>query len=127
MDAHDRLRDALGGVGCTACGAAVDADRILVLAERDDLVFIEVRCGSCGSETLGLVVLGLDDDGATNASLDVALPGEWGPGDEARLASSAPLDATDVERMHAFLAGYRGDLRSLIEPPANGRGLGTSS
>src|SRR4051812_673749 len=114
MDAHDRLRDALGGVGCTACGAAVDADRILVLAERDDLVFIEVRCGSCGSETLGLVVLGLDDDGATNASLDVALPGEWGPGDEARLASSAPLDATDVGRGHPVLAGEPGGPRGLL-------------
>src|SRR4051812_49752970 len=117
MDAHDRLRDALGGVGCTACGAAVDADRILVLAERDDLVFIEVRCGSCGSETLGLVVLGLDDDGATNASLDVALPGEWGPGGEAGLAAPAPLDAPGGERKGAFLGGEGGRSPGPLQPP----------
>ena len=55
MDPRDRIRETLAGVGCTACGVPVPAERILVLAEREDLVFVEVRCAMCGSEALGLV------------------------------------------------------------------------
>ena len=62
MDPRDHLRDSLAGVGCTACGAGVPADRIDVLAERDDLVFVQFRCVACGSEALGLVVLEDEDD-----------------------------------------------------------------
>jgi hypothetical protein len=114
MGPHDRLRALLGGVGCTACGAAVPADRIEVLAERESLAFVEFRCAACGSEALGLVVLEPDDDGALTPVSDVARYGEFGPADEVRLAGRPPIDGDDVAVMHAFLAAYQGDLRSLL-------------
>ena len=112
MDPRDRLRDSLAGVGCTACGASVPADRIRILAERDDLTFVEFRCAGCGSEALGLVVLSGDDGEPVT---DVARYGEFGADDEARLTGPA-LDVDDVRRMRTFLDGWQGALRTLVDP-----------
>jgi hypothetical protein len=116
MDPHERLPELLGGAGCTVCGAAVPAERIVVLAAREDLAFVELRCRRCGSAALTLVVL--EDDSSTGAGRPVieATPyGEFGPADEARLADGRPIDADDVLGMHAFLRTYRGDLRGLVD------------
>jgi hypothetical protein len=114
MDPRDRLRDSLAGVGCTACGARVPADRIDVLAEREDLAFVQFRCASCGSSSLGLVVREDDAIGVTDAPrADTARYGEFDAADEARLTGPA-IDADDVRRMRAFLERYRGDLRTLV-------------
>jgi hypothetical protein len=118
MDPRDHLRDSLAGVGCTACGAGVPADRIEVLAERDDLVFVQFRCVACGSEALGLVVRGTDDTGAT-ATTDTARYGEFDAADEARLTGRA-IDAEDVRRVHTFLERYDGDLRTLVDGSSGG-------
>src|SRR6476619_2245955 len=124
MDPRDHLRDSLAGVGCTACGAGVPAERIDVLAERDDLVFVQFRCVACGSEALGLVVLEGEDDGPARAvSADTIRYGEFGAADDARFTGPA-IDEDDVRRMHSFLERHTGDLRSLIEGPG-GTGTGT--
>ena len=41
------------GVTCTACGASVPAEWIRILANRDDLAFVELDCAGCGSRALG--------------------------------------------------------------------------
>jgi hypothetical protein len=114
MDPRDRLRDSLAGAGCTACGSAVPAERIDVLAEREDLAFVQFRCPACTSESLGLVVR--DADAAAGATADTERCGEFGPADELRLTGPA-IDGDDVQRMHRFLEGYRGDLRTLLDAP----------
>jgi hypothetical protein len=120
MDPRDRLRDSLAGVGCTACGAGVPADRIDVLAEREDVAFVQFRCAACGSDALGLVVR---DDPADDPrpAADIARYGEFGPADELRLTGPA-IDGDDVAWMHTFLERYRGDLRTLVEPPGGSQG-----
>ena len=123
MDPRDHLRDSLAGAGCTACGAGVPADRIDVLAERDDLVFVQFRCVACGSEALGLVVLEDEDDGAPRTiTADTLRYGEFGAADEARFTGPA-IDEDDVRRMHTFLERHTGDLRSILEGPG-GTGTG---
>jgi hypothetical protein len=117
MDRHDRLRALLRGTSCTVCGDPLDANRIRLLAERDDLAFVELPCPSCGSTTLGMVTLRPSGE----AFLDVSHYGEFGPEDETRLAGGAPLDGDDVLEMHAFLEAYRGDLRSLLRERRSGR------
>ena len=42
MDPRDGLRPTLEDVACTACGAGVPADRLRILARRDDLTFVEI-------------------------------------------------------------------------------------
>jgi hypothetical protein len=100
MDRVDRLRQLLDGAACAVCDASVPADGIRVVAHRDDLVFAELRCEACGSVALGMV-----------SSADVAEPAPPGTSD------GPPITAGDVARMRDFLASYRGDVRTLVDPP----------
>jgi phage FluMu protein Com len=126
MDHRDRLRSSLAGVGCTACGSVLAADRIRVLAERDELAFVELRCPACRTATLGIVTgAGEDPDDTGARRLDVAPYGEFGPLDEARLAGGRRLGSDDVLAMHAFLAGFTGDLGRLLGDPSRDQ-AGTS-
>lgn len=111
MNGEVPLPELLAGVGCTACGAPVAAGRIAVLAQRDDLAFVEFRCEACGSTSLGLVVA---ERACGRPRSDIARYGEFGPEDELRLAAGRPIGADDVTRMRAFLATYHGDLQGLL-------------
>ena len=112
MDPRDRLRPLLAGVGCTVCGDLVPGDRIRLLAQRDDLAFVELACPGCASTTLGLLLA--SDDPAGGAVLDVAPYGEFSPGDEVRRVAAGPITTADVHAAREFLAGWRGDLASLV-------------
>jgi hypothetical protein len=112
MDPRDQLRPLLDGVGCAVCGSLVPADRIRILAYRDDLAFVELTCPGCGSTTLGM--LQAADDGSV--MLDVPAFGELTPADEARRTGSGPLTTDDVRAARAFLAAWEGDLVGLLQP-----------
>jgi hypothetical protein len=113
MDPRDQLRPLLDGVGCTVCGSLVPAERIRILAHRDDLAFVELSCPGCGSTTLGMLQSAADG----SVALDLAPFGELTPADEARRAGSGPITAGDVKAARAFLAGWEGDLVGLLRPP----------
>ncbi len=119
MDPRERLRPLLDGAGCTVCGITVPGERIRLLAHRDDLAFVDLSCPGCGSTTLGLLIAADDPDGP--AVLDVSLPGELSPADEARLAGSAPLTTADVRAARSFLAGWHGDLVRLLGVERDGQ------
>jgi hypothetical protein len=110
MDPRDRLRSLIAGVGCTICGHPLRADRIRILAQRDDLYFVELPCAGCEAATLGMVSVPDDAPG----SLDIAPRGELDAYDEARLAGRPAVSADDVADMREFLAGYRGDILHLL-------------
>jgi hypothetical protein len=103
MDRPDHLEQFLGGADCAACGSAVPGSRIHLLAERDDLVFAELGCPSCGSVSLAIVVRAAPTPDAPVAR-------------EAGATAGAPLGPDDVLDMHQFLASYRGDVRGLLPP-----------
>jgi hypothetical protein len=84
MDPRDRLRPALDGVACTACGASVPADRIRIVARRDALSVIESACPTCGSTAIDIT------------------------------SEPPPISDGDVAAMRDLLAGYRGDLHGLL-------------
>jgi hypothetical protein len=111
MDPRDGLPPLLDGVGCTVCGATVPGDRIRLLAQRDDLAFVELACPGCGSTTLGLVFA---SDGVPGGVLDGAPFGELTAEEEARRAGAGPITASDVRAARDFLAGFRGDLVDLL-------------
>jgi hypothetical protein len=105
MDPRDGP-DVIDGAECAACGRPVPAAATRVLAQREDLAFVELGCVACGSVSLAIRL------GSAG----------WGASDG--MAAGDPvlsIGADDVLDMHLFLAGYRGDLRGLVRRPAERR------
>ena len=101
MDPRTRPDD-LDGADCAVCRRPVPASRIRLLAERDDLVFAELDCPSCGSVGLSIIVL---SEGTAQA-LDDGSP-------------ASPIDENDVMAVRAFLEDYQGDVHALLGSPRN--------
>jgi hypothetical protein len=95
MDPLDHRLALPDGLRCTVCDERVPADRLRLLAWRDDLVFLQIDCGGCLSTTLGFVVGGATDDGPVQPE-------------------HPPISSDDVLDMHQFLATWRGDLSALL-------------
>lgn len=103
------MRLVLIGAGCAGCGRPYGVEGVRVLAQREEIAFVQFACSTCHTQTLALVT-GLDalvEEGAEPT--DDALPTGAGPAD------GSSISEADVRDMHAFLAGYRGDLRTLLE------------
>jgi hypothetical protein len=95
MDPLDHRLALPDGLRCTVCEERVPAERLRLLAWRDDLVFLQIDCGGCLSTTLGFVVGGAADDGSV-------------------APEPPPISSDDVLDMHQFLTTWRGDLTALI-------------
>jgi hypothetical protein len=119
MDPRDRLSPFASGVACAACGGLVSTDGIRILAQRDDLVFLELTCAGCRSESLGIVVggRGEDDDGWPVFDRPVGY-GEFATADAARFRNAPPIGATDLETARELLR--RGGLDGLIGRATDG-------
>jgi len=102
MDPLDHLTRRLDGHRCSVCEAIVPAERVKVLAWRDDLAFLQLDCGGCLSTTLGFVAA---PDGNAGRTPEPA----------------APITTDDVLDMHELLAAWRGDLAGLLSGSARGR------
>jgi hypothetical protein len=97
MDRRDRLGPRLADALCAACRAPVAANSLRLLARRDDLAFVEVACGACGSWGLAIVL------GPTGRTPE-------GPIDP----EAPPVSAADVRAVADFLADYRGGVDGLF-------------
>jgi hypothetical protein len=107
MDPRDRTPPFENGVDCAVCGRNVPAERIRILASRDDLTFVELTCEACRSESLGMI-LGGDADGASGG----AGYGEFLPADDARFRQALPIGVDDVIAVRRLLEA--GDLDALV-------------
>jgi hypothetical protein len=96
MDPLDHLKALPDGMPCSVCGERVPSDAIRLLAWRDGLAFLQLECAACLSTTLGFAVDGRPEDPAAFDS------------------SPTPITVDEVLDMHQFLAGWRGDLASLL-------------
>lgn len=115
MDSPDWLRTQLTSFTCPACGRRYRGSRMRLLAERDGLFFVDLDCSRCGSHTVAIVTVELDDSDVTIEVSDIALAedalehlGEELP------ERAAPVTADDVLEMHEFLVAYAGDVNSLL-------------
>lgn len=108
MDPRDPQRALPDGTTCTVCDEPVPADRIRLLACRDDLTFVHVECAGCGSTSLEFVVSGPEDQPAAAPAATTAFDGH-------PAASPPPISYADVRAMREFLDSYRGDARRLVE------------
>jgi hypothetical protein len=86
------------GAGCARCGRPYGAGGVVVLAQRDEIAFVQLMCATCRTQTLALVTgIGAMSDEAQDT------------------AEPAVISEDDVVEMRSFLAGYQGDLRTLLE------------
>src|SRR5262245_19726107 len=107
MDPRDRTSPFENGVDCAVCGRNVPAERIRILASRDDLTFVELTCAACRSESLGMIVGGETDGVASGTRY-----GEVLPADDARFREALPIGVDDVIAVRRLLE--RGDLDALV-------------
>jgi hypothetical protein len=114
---------ALLGAGCTKCGQPYTASGIRVLAQRDEVAFVELVCSTCQTQTMALVTGGTGGVGGSSTP-NQGILGHY-PSDEpddesqpqAEVAGPLAADAiseTDVLEMRSFLAGYGGDVHDLL-------------
>jgi hypothetical protein len=97
MDPREPAR--LDDVACGVCREPVAHDQARLLATREDLAVVELRCRVCASVTLGFVFTP-DIHDAIRAHSRPAAP---------------PVSADDVLDMHLHLEAWQGDLQSLVD------------
>ena len=117
MDPRDRLPPFANGVDCGVCGQLVPFERIRVLASRDDLMFVELDCAGCRSESLGIIVQSGGDSGSD------ARYGEFLPTDDARFREALPIGVDDIRTVRELLE--RGNLAAFVGPSRDARGGGS--
>lgn len=103
MGPQDHLRALQDGLDCTVCEERVPAERIRLLARRDDLLFLQIECRACHSTALGFIQ---DPDSGHPAGPEAA--------EAARRGDAPPVSADDVLDMHGFLERWNGDLVGLL-------------
>lgn len=106
----------LGSYACAACGQTYGQGRIRLLAEREDLFFVDLACAHCGSQAVAIVTVREDEDeGSVIQPGDVVLVDERGVPIERRpTPDGRAISADDVIMAHELLAGFRGDARALL-------------
>ena len=112
MDPRDRPRPLRDGASCTACGASVPTSEIRILAQRDDVAFVELDCPTCQSTTLALLIESADEAGAS--TLDVADDAADGHLRPIR-SIAGPITEGDVEALRRDLADWDGDLVGWLD------------
>ena len=117
MDGPDWLRTQLTSFTCPACGRRYRGSKIRLLAERDGLFFVDLDCARCGSHTVAIVTVEMDDTTASITEIsDLSLSTDEIPehlGEELPAAASL-VTADDVLEMHEFLAQFNGDISHLF-------------
>jgi hypothetical protein len=121
MDGPDWLRTQLTSFTCPACGRRYRGSKIRLLAERDGLFFVDLDCSRCGSHTVAIVTVEIDETSASITDIsDLGLSADALPehlGEELP-AGAALVTADDVLEMHEFLAAFRGDVDQLFRHAA---------
>ena len=117
MDGPDWLRTQLTSFTCPACGRRYRGSKIRLLAERDGLFFVDLDCARCGSHTVAIVTVEMDDTTASITEIsDLSLATDEIPehlGEELPAAASL-VTADDVLEMHEFLSPFNGDISHLF-------------
>ena len=117
MDGPDWLRTQLTSFTCPACGRRYRGSKIRLLAERDGLFFVDLDCARCGSHTVAIVTVEIDDATASITDIsDLTLSTDELP---IHLGEELPVGAAlvtpdDVLEMHEFLAAFDGNFGRLF-------------
>src|SRR5215210_1038587 len=107
MEGADWLRTQLTSFGCGSCGRPYRSRGIRILAQRDDLYFVDLTCRDCGAGAVAIVTIEIEGDEALLDAPDLE------PAVEAREPRPAVVPG-DVLAMHEFLRDFDGDFHALF-------------
>ena len=111
MDAESWLTSELASFGCAACGQAYGQGHIRLIAQREELFFVDLSCEHCGSQAVAIVTIQIDGDTATLDGGELVRVEESDP-DAA--PDGPPVSADDVLDIHGLLDDFEGDVHQLI-------------
>jgi hypothetical protein len=111
MDGADWLRTQLSTFNCSSCGRSYRPSQIRVLAQREELFFVRLSCRGCGTHSVAIVTIQVDD--ADAAHVDA---GELEATIEPVQREPA-VSGDDILEMHEFLRDFDGDFMSLFGKP----------
>ena len=108
MDAEGWLTSELASFTCGACGQAYGESHVRLIAQREELFFVDLSCRHCGSQAVAIVTIQIEET-----------PSQEEAGWEGAAVDDGPTPAPrvsvdDVIDMHRLLDGFRGDARELI-------------
>jgi len=111
MDAESWLTSELASFGCAACGQAYGQGHIRLIAQREELFFVDLSCDHCGSQAVAIVTIQVDGETATLEGGELVRVEE---DDLDAIAEGPPVSADDVLDIHDFLEGFQGDVHQLM-------------
>jgi len=111
MDAESWLTSELASFGCAACGQAYGQDHVRLIAQREELFFVDLSCEHCGSQAVAIVTIQVEGESAWLEGGELVRADEDGPD---AVAAGAPVDADDVLDAHQLLRDFEGDVHQLI-------------
>ncbi|MGD8485257.1 MAG: hypothetical protein PVG27_09110 [Chloroflexota bacterium] len=111
MDAESWLTSELASFGCAACGQAYGEGHIHLIAQREELFFVDLTCDHCGSQAVAIVTIQIDGETATLEGGELVRADEADPGSA---PEGPPVSADDVLDAHELLDGFEGDVHQLI-------------
>jgi hypothetical protein len=86
-----------------------------LLAEREGLFFVDLDCSRCGSHTVAIVTVEIEDSEVTIEVSDVVGEEDIEHLGEPLPMGAAPVSADDVLEMHEFLGRFKGNLGDLLQ------------
>jgi hypothetical protein len=111
MDAESWLTSELASFGCAACGEAYGQGHIRLIAQREELYFVDLSCDHCGSQAVAIVTIQIDGETARLETGEL-VRAEGSP--ESPAPNGPPVSADDVLDAHAMLDDFEGDVHQLI-------------
>jgi hypothetical protein len=111
MDAESWLTSELASFACAACGEAYGHGHIRLIAQREELFFVDLSCDHCGSQAVAIVTIEVDGDTATLEGGELVRIDE---GDPDAAPAGPPVSADDVLDAHRLLDDFQGDVHQLI-------------
>jgi hypothetical protein len=111
MDAESWLTSELASFGCAACGQAYGQSHIRLIAQREELFFVDLSCDHCGSQAVAIVTIQIDGDSATLETGELMRAEGI---DIGAAAEGPPISADDVLDAHALMEDFDGDVHQLI-------------
>jgi hypothetical protein len=111
MDAESWLASELASFGCAACGEAYGQGHIRLIAQREELYFVDLSCDHCGSQAVAIVTIQIDGETARLETGELVRAEVSG---ESPAPDGPAVSADDVLDAHAILEDFEGDVHQLI-------------